>query len=427
MIPVMVARDSVTAEQGILVSSSSSSFSSSSFFFSVFRLFSYWNRIPLRSVLRSPHTAPLRATILRNRYSSSSSRLSSIRGKVNHETGHQKPGLKTNWFGRQESEMPFDSMDEFDRMRGDAWTIRILEEEARKKKRTGYSAIDDDNVLQGARYSAIHITTILSYNNDTNGSTQLGEKLRSPSQGERIRLSGGDGRSLKQVYYLCFTFSGAQHDAFFHTSLRFFSTQGIDVSLPRRNNNTADGFSGKWSFPIVKQVLTSRRIFVVGYIVVYQTERGSLSELSLEISMPAFSFQRHRMLENILLDIRRNWAIDYRCRHWDYYDAWKFTFATKNCCIECNFERATRLMNARIHESRENFRKWEQFLSCGCLFAFIKHSFFVLLRDSLTTMIKRQGKSVEFLSFCKTNREFLVPCHSNWSLRCRGIHLFDWF
>lgn len=74
--------------------------------------------------------------------------------------------------------------------------------------------INDDDVLQVARYSAIHITTILSYDNDTNGSTQLGEKLRA-DQGERTG-PGGDGCSPRQVYYLCFTFSGAQSAAFFH-------------------------------------------------------------------------------------------------------------------------------------------------------------------------------------------------------------------
>lgn len=58
--------------------------------------------------------------------------------------------------------------------------------EGRRGRRRGdqYSAIEDDDVLQGARYSAIHITTILSYDNDTNGSTQLGEKPRA-DQGER--------------------------------------------------------------------------------------------------------------------------------------------------------------------------------------------------------------------------------------------------
>lgn len=49
---------------------------------------------------------------------------------------------------------------------------------------------NDDDVLQGARYSAIRITTILSYNNDTNGSTHLGEKPRA-DQGERTGLQVG--------------------------------------------------------------------------------------------------------------------------------------------------------------------------------------------------------------------------------------------
>lgn len=60
-------------------------------------------------------------------------------------------------------------------------------EEDELKKRTRSTMT---NVLQGARYSAIHITTILSYDNDTNGPTQLGEKLRT-NQGERTGLQVG--------------------------------------------------------------------------------------------------------------------------------------------------------------------------------------------------------------------------------------------
>ena len=55
MIPVMVARDSVTAEQGILVTSSSSSFFPFLFFVD------FLSRFHSDQALHSPHTTPLQA------------------------------------------------------------------------------------------------------------------------------------------------------------------------------------------------------------------------------------------------------------------------------------------------------------------------------------------------------------------------------
>lgn len=92
MIPVMVARDSVTAEQGILVSSSSSSRYSSTPPFPVdLRDFSPAStlvnsrRLSLILVAVTPHNAS-RATLLARNTSSSG-----IREKKNipHETGHE--------------------------------------------------------------------------------------------------------------------------------------------------------------------------------------------------------------------------------------------------------------------------------------------------------------------------------------------------
>ncbi|KAK1118693.1 hypothetical protein K0M31_014994 [Melipona bicolor] len=247
------------------------------FFFSIFRLFSYSksDSTPIGITFTSHGTTAS--------YDTEKQVLVVVLETLQHpwksesRNRSRKAGLKTNWL------VPLELRSLSIRSNGN----ECLNDTKRKKKRTGYSAIDDDNVLQGARYSAIHITTILSYNNDTNGSTRAWRKAESPSQGERIGLSGGDGCSLKQVCYLCFTFSGAQR------VLRFFPTQGIDPSLPSGGITTqpdADGFSGNGVFYCqAGSNDPTRESTNFCRLRCCTTERGSPSEFSLEISMPAFS------------------------------------------------------------------------------------------------------------------------------------------
>lgn len=118
MIPVMVARDSVTAEQGILVTSSSSSFFPFLFFVD------FPSRFHSDQALHSPHTYD---TTVSYRYWGTSSRCrpqdyrASVKKWITKQITNHSERIGPN-------EKAFNSMTEFDNP--------IYEEETRKKKRT---------------------------------------------------------------------------------------------------------------------------------------------------------------------------------------------------------------------------------------------------------------------------------------------------